>query len=658
MKPSKHRHALDEKEIIAQHFSRLTYLLREEEKFQRNDFRENVLDKSPEDQQRGGRALLRLNLVDSRYNPSGQRLISFALPSRRPLPRYSLQVGDVVRVSGIATPENEKQTGTVYEKERSVLTVAFNRQLPGWIGTEQFYNLVLTENQTTYDRMYEALRLVGHAAHNQIAHLRDISLGFRKIRLHDPVRPQELSFFNTQLNELQKKAVCKAIEVEDILLVHGPPGTGKTSVLIEIIRQARKRGEAVLVSAPSNAACDHILNCLVNCGEAVTRLGHPARMAEHLRDHTLGFKLTRHPFAKLINEHEARLDQLSKQSGRRQDRRVMSWDEKRETRDEIRQIRDDIRALRTEIFNQVWHVSDIVIATHTVCADPMLKGKVFDWVIVDEATQSIEPATWIPAMHAGRLILAGDHCQLPPTVFSPKMGRETLRFTLFERLYEKVDEACRIRLEEQYRMHEQIMNFSSREFYDGKLRASPDASGRLLTELEGVRDQDETKTPVTFLDTAGLGYEEKLDPSTKSRFNRDEAELAADQYRRLVDAGVSPRDIAIISPYSAQVKLLAGMLIPEGWDADKENVPEIDSIDAFQGREKEAVIVSLVRSNLTGDLGFLSDTRRMNVALTRARRKLIVIGDSATISSLPFYADFLTYVDSVSAYKSAWEYRL
>jgi predicted DNA helicase len=412
----------------------------------------------------------------------------------------------------------------------------------------------------------------------------------------------------------------------------------------------------VLVSAPSNAACDHLVECLVKKKIPVTRLGHPARVTARVRDHTLSYKLAAHPYAKMIDAHEAKLEQFARQKERRQDRRVMSWEERNEMRDEVNRLRDDIRDLKTQIFKQVWNASDVVVATHTVCGDPLIRAKAFDWVILDEATQGIEPATWIPVLHGGKVILAGDHCQLPPTVFrSFRPGERGLGFTLFERLHGILGPKSRVRLERQYRMHEHIMDFSSRKFYDNALTADPSVAGHKLKDLANVKAGGLDEAPAIFLDTAGLDYEEEAEEGTGSRYNPQEAKLVARELKLLLDAGVDPGEIAIISPYSAQVKLLNGMILGDQGDPGALAALEIDSVDAFQGREKEVVIVSLVRSNREGQLGFLTDTRRMNVAMTRARRKLIMIGDSATLSNHAFFEDLLRYIESVNGYRSAWE---
>lgn len=641
--------------VIEKHFLRLTRLLREEEREEHDRFKTEFLDRRPEEREKRGKAIFRLDLLETHYSPSGQKLLTFALQNGRSLPRYSLNPGDVVSLSGFQTSPEECPAGTVYEKDRFRITVAFGGRIPGWIENEKSYQLSLSENRTTYQRMYEALQMTRSAEHSRAALLRDISLGLKKPRMGDPVPGELFRSFDSTLNDDQKKAVKQALEVEDILLIHGPPGTGKTRVLTEIIFQASQKGQAVLVSAPSNAACDHLVECLVKKKVPVTRLGHPARMTERIREHTLSYKLAAHPYAKVIDAHESQLEQFARQKERRQDRRVMSWEERNEMRDEVNRLRDDIRDLKTQIFKQVWNASDVVVATHTVCGDPLIRAKAFDWVILDEATQGIEPATWIPIRRGGKIILAGDHCQLPPTVFRSRSGERGLGFTLFERLHEVLDVNFKVRLERQYRMHRAIMAFSSGKFYDGALMADPSVAGHELKDLENVKTEGLDTAPVIFLDTAGLGYEEEIEEGTESCYNSQEAKLVVKELSRFIKSGVSPEAIAVISPYSAQVKLLTGMIHGEkGGPGDWASL-EIDSVDAFQGREKEAVIVSLVRSNREGQLGFLTDTRRMNVAMTRAKRKLVMIGDSATLSNHPFFEDLLRYVESVNGYRSAWE---
>jgi predicted DNA helicase len=268
---------------------------------------------------------------------------------------------------------------------------------------------------------------------------------------------------------------------------------------------------------------------------------------------------------------------------------------------------------------------------------------------MDEASQSTEAAAWSPLQIVDRLVLAGDHYQLPPTIISAQAAVEGFNISLLERLIEQPNQDISRRLTVQYRMHQDIMKFSSQEFYQDSLVADQSVRDHLLRDLPGLVANELTGSSIQFIDTAGASYDESIEPEGDSLFNLSEADLVVEKVQALLDAGSSAAEIAIISPYSAQVRLLRERLLqPE---------LEIDSVDGFQGREKEAVVVSLVRSNREGQIGFLEDVRRMNVALTRARRKLIVIGDSATVTVHPFYQRMVTYFESIGAYHSVWEYR-
>jgi predicted DNA helicase len=271
----------------------------------------------------------------------------------------------------------------------------------------------------------------------------------------------------------------------------------------------------------------------------------------------------------------------------------------------------------------------------------------FDLLVIDEACQTTEPGCWIPLQRAARVVLAGDHRQLPPTVLSPEAARLGFGVSLLERVVDLYGDRVTRLLDVQYRMHERIMEFSSREFYGGELRADDSVKGHLLCDLPGVRAGPLTEEPVTLIDTAGAGYDEEREPDGESRLNPQEAELVAREVRALLEVGVRPEDVAVITPYSAQVRRLRELLPVPGL--------EVDSVDGFQGREKEAVVLSLVRSNAEGEIGFLADVRRTNVALTRARRKLLVVGDSATLSALPFYRRLVEHFESTGAYHTVWE---
>ncbi len=320
---------------------------------------------------------------------------------------------------------------------------------------------------------------------------------------------------------------------------------------------------------------------------------------------------------------------------------------RQQLRQEAHALLADARKLENLAIERVLDHASVVCATLTGLNSEVLGQRTFDIAAIDEAAQCTEPACWLPVLRSHCLILAGDHCQLPPTILSSEAACEGFGISMMERLVGRYGPAVTRRLQVQYRMHEAIMSFSSEQFYDGALEAHASVCSHLLCDLPGVTADASTQTPLQFIDTAGAGYDEESEPDGASRLNPREAELVVRKVRSLLDAGMAPETIAVIAPYAAQVRLLREKLPIAGL--------EIDSVDGFQGREKEAVILSLVRSNPDGEIGFLADVRRMNVALTRARRSLLVIGDSATLSYDPFYAAMLAHFESLGAHHSVWE---
>jgi predicted DNA helicase len=315
---------------------------------------------------------------------------------------------------------------------------------------------------------------------------------------------------------------------------------------------------------------------------------------------------------------------------------------------EANRLLDDVRRLESQIVEQVLDSAAVICGTTTGLDAEILGQRAFDLLVIDEASQSTEPGCWIPLARCNAVVLAGDHCQLPPTVLAREAEQEGLGLSLQERLVDLYGEAIARRLNVQYRMHERIMAFSSQEFYEGSLICDESVRRHVLCDLPGIAATPATTEPLLFIDTAGAGFEELLEPDGESRFNPQEAALVIGQVDGLLDAGLPASTIAVITPYAAQVRLLREQLASRGVD--------VDTVDGFQGREKEAVVNSLVRSNREGEIGFLGDTRRMNVALTRARRRLVVIGDSATVASHPFYQRLLEYFERCGAYHTVWEF--
>jgi ATP-dependent RNA/DNA helicase IGHMBP2 len=390
-------------------------------------------------------------------------------------------------------------------------------------------------------------------------------------------------------------------------------------------------------------------------GISVLRLGHPARIEDRIFDQTLDAQ---------IAAHDSYRD-LKKVKKEAEEYRSMAKKYKRNFGEQERSQRKRMFEMSTRLKEEASLLEDYiqqdvlqknqVIATTLVGANhTVLKDKSFPVAFIDEAGQGLEPATWIPVIKAGKVILAGDHCQLPPTVKSYQAGEQGLKITLFEKTIERQPEASSI-LTLQYRMPQLIMGFSNDEFYQGKLKAAKEVENRSLGDGEPV---------MLFVDTAGSGFTEHVEKDSNSKINDEEAAFTVSLLDKLVKGLGDEKmlengwDIGLISPYSAQVKKMREMVADFPSFARMQDLLTVDTIDGFQGQERDVIFISLVRSNPEGEIGFLSDTRRMNVALTRAKRKLVVIGDSSTIGTHPFYQRFLNYVEEKGLYKSIYEFDL
>jgi predicted DNA helicase len=391
-----------------------------------------------------------------------------------------------------------------------------------------------------------------------------------------------------------------------------------------------------------------MLERLVALGVPCVRLGHPARVMSQLHDHTLDGQVAAHENMKWVKSLLREAEALLRDAGR-YTRGKPAKGYRSETRRQAKQLKSQARRLERQAVEHVLDDAQVILSTTTI-DEELLDDRWFDWAVIDEACQSTEPGCWIPVLRANRILFAGDHCQLPPTIISTEAAREGFNVSMMERLVESYGDSVTRRLGVQYRMHQQIMQFSSQEFYDAALVADATVVSHLLTDIEGVAETALTHSPTILIDTAGADYDEELEPDGESRRNPQEAQLAISKAQALIKAGVPASAIAMIAPYAAQVRWLRQLRDERCLD----KALEIDTVDGFQGREKEAVIITLVRSNKMGEIGFLADTRRMNVAMTRARRKLIVIGDSATIGSHEFFGRMIEYFESIDAYSSVW----
>ncbi len=567
----------------------------------------------------GGRVILRLGLRNEQAR----------------LPWTRLNVGSPV----VMTTENGAWRGVVARRSRQTIDVAFS-QSPEVASTVR---LDLAQDEISRRRMTQAIGRVAAAKGNRLAQLRDIILGreaaqFSAIRLNTEYQT---------LNGPQQKAIKLALSADDIALIHGPPGTGKTTTLVELIIAAVARGERVLACAPSNLAVDNLVERLAQTSLNIVRVGDPIRVLSAVQDRTLDALVEQHTDYHVANKLRREAQALQRDAGRWKRARPDKG-QKAAKRAEAGNMFAEARELERAAVERVLDAAQVTLTTLTGIDSTTFGQRQYDLCVIDEAGQSTEAATWIPIVRSKKIILAGDHQQLPPTILSQQAREEGFGRSLLEQLMTRDGRKIARQLIVQYRMNEEIMAFSSAEFYQDSLEAADVVRSHLLTDLPNVQPTPLTTTPLTFIDTAGASYDEEQ-TETFSRRNPQEAELVMQQVVHLLDAGVLASQIAIIAPYSAQVDWLRERL-----NEDELQI-EVGSVDGMQGREQEAVIISLVRSNYAGEIGFLSETRRMNVAFTRARRKLIVVGDSATVTAEPFFARFVAYCEKQGAYQSVWE---
>ena len=588
------------------------------------------------DAERTGETILGLQMQDHQTGLAGRFLFDFAKVSGQPLPMNRLKVGSPVVLSDADDPADQGIAGVVSRRKSNSIQIATEK----WPDA-RFFRLDLSPDETTRRRQLAAMASA-RVATGRAKQMRDLLLDKRPIREGDV---DEVDFL-AQLNPPQQDAVRFALAAPDVAVLHGPPGTGKTTTLAEVIYQAVRRGDRVLACAPSNTAVDNLLEKLVAIVPSVLRVGHPARVFESLRGHTLDELVDADPAADVIRDMRRELEELMRSAARpfrgrdARKRRGLLYATAGE-------LRSQIRSLERSVVRSIIDSADVICTTTTIDED-LLGNATFDMVVIDEACQCTEASVWQPILRADMIVMAGDHCQLPPTVLSDQAAADGMRDSMMHRLILREGKSVFRRLQVQYRMQSDIMEFSSHEFYDADLVADISVAQHRLRDLPGVETLPISDDPLMFVDTAGLGFNEQIEDDGESKLNPGEGKLITRFVIELLESGVDPDQIAVIAPYAAQVRWLRNQ--------SKLHEIEIDTVDGFQGREKEVVLITLTRSNDRGEVGFLRDTRRTNVALTRARRKLIVIGDSATLGSHEFYRRMLEYFEDKGAYRSVFEF--
>ncbi|BCD67758.1 IGHMBP2 family helicase [Nitratiruptor sp. YY09-18] len=647
----------EEQEIIYvdEFVSRQTYLIDQERRAEIETTIGEIKSMSGVEREIYGRAILGLRgqKMPSRLN------LYFVKFGRSKIIDTEISSGDIVLISR-GEPLKSDTTGTVSEIRKNFITVAFEQRPPKWVYRGDI-RIDLYINDVTFKRMEENLQNLRHAT-GQKRVLRNIALG-----IFEPKIPNEHAIEPiTRLNNSQKTAVAKSLGSE-VFLIHGPPGTGKTSTLIELILQEVKRGNKVLATADSNTAVDNMLQRLAKHDLSLVRIGHPARILYELEEFSIHAKYEKSLEAEAIKKGWEEIgflvkerDKFSKPTQARtrgmSHERILTLAAHGKSQRGVsaatmqsmakwikldRKIDTLVKNLRFEeeqIYKKIIHEADVVLSTNGMIMSEILKDEDFDVAVIDEGSQQIIASTLIPIMHAHRFIIAGDHKQLPATVVS---DNDELKKSLFEELITKFTQNSSM-LQVQYRMHEKIMGFSNEKFYDGKLIADEKVKNHTIKDL-GLKPSAKfpdilDEEPLVFVDTKGSETSEVLPDRSTSYENPYEAAIVKELVLELLARDAKPEDIGVISPYVAQVKRIKKELDLE------DKIVEIKSVDGFQGREKEIVIISFVRSNPNGNIGFLKDLRRLNVAITRAKRKLICIGDSQTLQHDQTYRDFLDYI--------------
>ncbi|GAB6099924.1 IGHMBP2 family helicase [Halanaerocella petrolearia] len=666
-----YRERLAKVEEYIDNYKYLVQLEREEE-MKRHEM--EIKNLSGRQRENKGRAILHLSGRDEGQAFGGKHLIKFVRQRKgEQLPENEISVGDLVMISKNRPLDDNNPTGTVIEQTNYSMTVVFDNQ-PSRFLYSKGLRLDLYVNDITFQRMLYALEEI-ETANRRLRELRGKLLGITDIKFADL---PEVEYHNQSLNDSQRQAVRSALAAKDFFLVHGPPGTGKTMTSIEILQQAIKEEEDILATADSNTAVDNLVERLVKQEVNVLRVGHPARVNPLLREHTLDYLVQEHAKYQEANQLRKKAYKLKEQqdndsayifpSGKnrrgfsngqikdlakkdidgrprgispKQIKRMANW---LEIQDEINQLFDQVERLETEAISELTAEADVICATNSTAGSQVLEEQEFDLLLIDEATQATEPSALIPLIKADKVVLAGDHKQLPPTILNEEAARKGLSKSLFERLLEVHGSDIKEMLTVQYRMNHEIMNFSSQELYNGQLVAADQVKDWRLTDLdidlptgqsptERALTADET---ISFLDTVGMNAPEYSKGDSTSIQNSIEADLAAELVTQAVNTGIAAKEVAVITPYKDQVDLIDQLI--------KSEQVEVNTVDGFQGREKELIIYSLVRSNERGNIGFLRDIRRLNVSLTRAKKKLIIIGDSATITSHDIYQQLVEYI--------------
>lgn len=533
--------------------------------------------------------------------------------------------------NGTGSPRYLNFSGIIsyVQDDRMVVVLPTPSALFDLQGVSSELGVQLYFDETSYKTMFSALSGVMKAKNNRLAHLRDVLLG--------KTPGSERKLFPVRfpwLNVTQEEAVNHVLAAKEVSIVHGPPGTGKTTTLVEAIYETLHRENQVMVCAQSNTAVDWISEKLVDRGINVLRIGNPTRVNDKMLSFTYERRFESHPdYSELWGIRKAIREIQSSF-------RKKSHSEKETARNRLSRLRFRATELEVQIDTDLFSEARVIACTLVGSANRVLTNHTFTTLFIDEAAQALEAACWIAIGKADRVILAGDHHQLPPTIKCIEAARGGLDRTLMQKVAANKPETVSL-LKIQYRMHEDIMRFSSHWFYQDELKAAPEVSQR------GILAYD---TPVVWFDTADCDFEEDRLSESMSRINKQEAVLLVEQLQTYIEKITKERvldesiDFGLISPYKSQVQYIRGLIKRNAFFKPFRKLITVHTVDGFQGQERDVIMISLVRANDQGNIGFLNDLRRMNVAITRARMKLIILGDASTLTKHAFYRELYKYI--------------